>query len=422
MAIYFRTPNGNVRQASTIHMNVGNNVGEKRIQSIYYGASGGNTKQIYEGSKVALINNLYRGFYTIFFNNTSIPSNATTVISDPKSKYKVVTYAGSNIYNNFYSYKVYTTADKVKFVGNSAYKLFSSSRVAPNPVPIDRIIFDKNCANLANCFDTTALTGNCDKLIIPNNNVVLSSFITASGGNNLYGTLKTVVGNNQSVYGLSQFFYLLYNGFSNVNLSLYVAPNANIVNWRLFRVNCNTIKINYQKKHYNIRAPYWLVSWSRYNYFFFETAAQTGEFNNLLQYEYNTRNQILQGAYINLKSLLVFTNCENLVAPSLDAVNGYHGIKNNFFNNFYIYCNSDSIANMIMQQRNAILVNIYYNGSSYSSPKYDTFYVVNENNKVYRPDDLNHVQAYYGDGFYGAYRGNNSGIYILYDYLQGDGI
>lgn len=421
MAIYFRTPNGNVRQASTIHMNVGNNVGEKRIQSIYYGVGAGKVRQIYEGErgKIALINNLYRGFCAFFFNQTIIPSSAKTVISDPKSKYEVVTTANSNVYNNFTSYNVYTTADKVKFIGDSAFRQFINSSNSANPIPVDRIIFDKNCINLMNCFYVTSLTGNCDELVIPNNNAILSGFMYYCVGYNLYGTLKTVVGNNQSVYGSYSFFTLLYNGFSNVNFSLYVAPNANIVNWCLYRVNCNTIKINYQKKHYNIGTPSWLVSWPNYNYFFFETAAQTGEFVNLLQYEY--RYHKLEGAYINLKSLLVFTNCENLVGPSTDTRygNGIFSIKNNFFNNFYIYCNSAYIANMIMWQRNAILISIYYSANyGFSLPKYDTFYVVDENNKVYRPDDLNHTQPYYGNGSYGAYRGNNSGIYILYDYLE----
>ena len=443
MAIYFRTPNGNVRQASTIHMNVGNNVGEKRIQSIYYGVGAGKVRQIYEGvAAIALLNSSYQNINNISFGQKEIPDDATLVISHPNSKYKI--YAGGNtrgINNNGFGSllyaKLYTKAKKIEIVNPENLKVFkwigfNNSNLSYS---IENIIFN-GCTlpNTVIFLNIKELYGNADKFqchIIGRNNAQIN-LGTINNAPNLYGNLRLKAQNIANFYGI------LLNS-NNVNFFAELETCNQKFNLRAPVVCVNKYDINLTFNN-NYSHYIWLVSGSCQN-FTLTLNWNTQDF--LLNYidtiplawisVYNNFKLIGDEAkiYLNCKKMSDFTYLDDrkyflgpFIPTSADTSGDYYSYSgsfhSNFYNKIYIYCNNFSIANKIMQKTLRglhVIINIKSNYTE-TDYRYTESFSPITNAEIYRPDDINKTQPYFGNGDYGAYRSNTVGICVFYDYLE----
>lgn len=443
MAIYFRTPNGNVRQASTIHMNVGNNAGEKRIQSIYYGVGAGKGKQIYEGDTVALLNVNYNYINNISLNQKEIPANATLVVSHPNSKYKIyatgnTTGINNNGFGNLRYANLYTKAKKIEIVSpENNYKLtswvgFYNSNLS---YCIENLIFNGCILPNTTIFSNIKeLYGNADKfkcyIIGLNNNFVLN-LGQVNNGSNLYGNLRLKAQNIRYVYG-----NLLnsnnINFFAEIECShtdvCFITPimsvNKGDINLKFNNVDrCQYIFLrNGSYQNFTLTLN-WDTQNSSLYYIPWNPPVCIGIFSNFKLIGNEAK------IYLNCKKILDFTYSNtqmHFLGPcgvnnsSEYYWNFYGNFSSNFNNKIYIYCNNFTIANKIMQKT------LYGFNYSYSintgTFKRNTNYLESfspiTDAEIYRPDDINKTQPYFGNGNYGAYRSNRLGICVFYDYLE----
>ena len=443
MAIYFRTPNGNVRQASAIHMNVGNNIGEKRIQNIYYGIGAGKVKQIFEGDTVALLNANYNSINNISLNQKEIPTNATLVVSHPNSRYKIyavgnITGINNNGFGNLYYANLYTKAKKIEIVNpENNYKLnaWYGFRNSSLSYCIENIIFNGCTLPTTNIFySIKELYGNADKFkcyIIGKNNATLN-LGAIKNGPNLYGNLKLKAQNIATFYGTLlnsnnvNFFADLEISNSSYGLTIpTMSINKGDINLKFNNINSFyyitllhgsyqnfALTLNWDVQNFSLKyTPVYLPAWIRI-YSNFKLISNEAKI------------------YLNCKKILDFTYSNtrmHFLGPytgSTSSSSYYYNFNVNFSSNFnnriYIYCNNFTIANKIMQKTLYGLNYSYY--SSTSNLKRNIYYLESfspvTDAEIYRPDDTNKTQPYFGNGDYGAYRSNRVGIYILYDYLE----
>ena len=454
MAIYFRTPNGNVRQASTIHMNVGNNVGEKRIQSIYYGIGSGKSRLVYTGSEEALLDGGYNNITYLYLNVKEIPENATYIINAPKSPYKIFTTVNNK---NLSKGIVYTKAKKIKIVNRTDVRyLFYKG----NNIPFDKISFENNCNKFQYVFYYANLVGNLEQYINDLPNKPYYNYFRQSGcfyraKYKNFTQLNFVINNNIK--------YLGWALFPNTDLNIYYPSSLN--QNTAFLATGGNFNSFYLKADCPIIDGYYtnLLFFSHNTVIEFNSARfipsphqyeerRAGDFSSSDYIEphiyYNFKNVItidpfgetyiqteilLNGKEYNSKNYFSF-----IFPPDgsyTDANNGNDSIFicnfNNFkYNYFFIYFNNFYFVNRFVNKSEYAAIaymRLYTKGYSYGGSwssytvnniqvTQDTFTVVNINNKVYRPDDLNHTQPYYGSGNYGAYRGANCGVYLLYDF------
>ena len=446
MAIYFRTPNGNVRQASTIHMNVGNNVGEKRIQSIYYGVGAGKVKQIYEGDTVALLNVNYNYINNISLNQKEIPANATLVVSHPNSKYKIyatgnTTGINNNGFGSLLYANLYTKAKKIEIVSpENNYKLtswvgFYNSNLS---YCIENLIFNGCILPNTTIFSNIKeLYGNADKfkcyIIGLNNNFVLN-LGRVNNGSNLYGNLRLKAQNIRYFYGS-----LLNSNNVNLFAELEISKPLTVITLPTMSVNKGDINLNFN----NVNNSYY-ISLSSGSYQNFTLALNWSSQNFSLRYvgsylpawiRINSNFKLIGNEakiYLNCKKILDFTYSSpqtHFLGPYLldssSSSNYFNYIGNfnsNFNNRIYIYCNNSTIANKIMQKTLYGLNYSFYSGTSTDTLKRNIYYLESfspiTDTEIYRPDDINKTQPYFGNGNYGAYRSNRLGICVFYDYLE----
>lgn len=455
MAIYFRTPNGNVKQASTIHMNVGNNVGEKRIQSIYYGVGGGNTKQIFSGESIALLNEIYKNIRYLYINIKNIPTNAIYTINAPESKYTILA-TNVNNKNNLYNINIYTKAKKLQIINRTNARYLFQSGVN---IPFDKILFDDNCINFDNTYRSATLSGNLTNFIkdIENkpyyNNFMKSSAFQYAKYNE-FSTVDLIVNNTINIF--------VRANFPNTKLNVYypttTTKNINCAEgkWKevYFKIDCNNSNyINLNFFSYNTT----VVFNSSQCYL---TLYNNAEFNGIIGNYIDVNNYIEPHIFYNFKnvkyidkfgeaSIVQSTYTTNDVIYNLKtyysfispmAITWFDNASyeyviynyNNFkYNYFYIYFNNFYFVNRIINKTEyAVIINkkVWWRNYVTSDTTYgwpinnitvtqETFTPVTS--PVYRPDDPTHTCPYNGNNKnYGAYRGSTCGIYLLYDYLN----
>lgn len=455
MAIYFRTPNGNVRQASTIHMNVGNNVGERRIQSIYYGVGGGSTKQIFSGDSIALLNEVYKNIRYLYINVKNIPSNAIYTINAPESKYAILA-TNINSQNNLYNINIYTKAKKLQIINRKNANFLFWNGVN---IPFDKILFDNNC-NYFNCtYGNATLSGDLTNFIKdienkPYYNNFMKSNVFYIAKYDEFSTINLIVNNTINAFYKAN--------FPNTKLNVYYPStttkkfNCAEGTWRevYLKIDCNnSYYINFNFFSYNTTIVFnspqcYLTLYN--NCELKGIVGKNTDVNNYIEPHifYNFKNtkyidkfgeaSIVQEIYTtndvnyNLKtyysfiSPVAYTWFDN---PSYEyVIYNYNNFKYNYF---YIYFNNFYFVNRIINKSEyAVIINkkVWWrnyatSGTSYGWPinnivvTQETFTPVTS--PVYRPDDPNHTSPYNGSNKdYGAYRGNTSGIYLLYDYLE----
>lgn len=449
MAIYFRTPNGNVRQASTIHMNVGNNVGERRIQSIYYGVGSGKSRLVYTGSEEALLDVGYNNIKYLYLNVKEIPENATYIINAPKSPYKIFTTVNNK---NLSKGIVYTKAKKIKIVNRTNVRnLFSRG----DNIPFDKISFENNCNIFYWVFAFSNLVGNLEQYIKDLPNKPYYNYFRTGGGFS-YANYKDSARLNFIIN--NRITYLSQANFPNTDLNIYFPPSLN--QNAAFSASGGTFNSYYLKTD----CPVVNEGYTSLSFFSLNTVIELNSAQFIpnphkmvsrIGKIYNS-NYIEPHIYYNFKNVITInTFGEIYMEPCWYPNNKEYNLKdyysfiypvdydetpsgndiirvynyNNFkYNYFFIYFNNFYFVNRFINKSEYAAIAYLREYEKYASNgdwlytvnnktvTQETFTVVNINNKVYRPDDLNHTQPYYGNGNYGAYRGANCGVYLLYDF------
>ena len=361
MSIWFNVSNELYRPSRIV---VNQNGTCKDVEAIYFGV-GGSARKIYPTGDAAIINSQYSGISTIYLKVNSIPTEASYIVSDPKSPYKA--YSTINNNNSLSMGNIYTKSKGIKYTSDGVKD--NETNEVKEKWNFKIIYSTKKNTKLNNNYNNT--TRYCQVVGIAANSFAYNSAIVINSSA-FNPRIRPYIGYRNSYISLpdtNEEPYIYYN-FKN-------ATNINTMG------NFGTDTYQYLNKvNYTI---------TQYNSFLYPPIWSYTEDNNTLTDTYN---------FDNFK-----------------------------YNHFYIYFNNFAAANRIIGQSEyaaiASRTHIYNKVIQDNVTHYllnsinvvqETFSVVDTS--VYRPDDLNHTQPYSGNGDYGAYRGDNSGIYLLYDFLE----